>query len=99
MTPAAPGSPVKEREEAMRMLLAEVAPGLEFRVHKDLGIDWPATFKNPADDPRRKAVRLLYLRKCGPSHLAVCNAHRNRLQCDLIPVSWALLGHTCGRAS
>ena len=45
-----------------------------------------------------KALVLALLSVYGPTQPVRCTNHR-WADCDLIPVSWALLGHTCGRAS
>ena len=88
-------SPVQEREEAMRMLLAEVAPGVGFNfaaapVGYSMWVDYC--------DAGIKAGRLSALRVHGPDFPTICDRHLQTYnRCDLIPVSWTLLGHTCGR--
>jgi hypothetical protein len=98
-------STIKEREEAMRMLLAEVSPWSVFRVAPDsrTGLGVSVTVRS-GDRPAIMARRLSALRLLGPDAPVACDAHVNSGGylpdvCDRIPVGWALLGHTCGRAS
>lgn len=83
--------------KAARMALAEIGkPGMLVNTYQPKGDSRFLTCANDAD--AYKAVCLAVLRFGGPDSLVRCPKHSFR-SCDLIPVSWALLGHTCGRAS
>ena len=93
---------IADRRHAMATLLAEVAPSARYDVQwsdswQRAGVAWDS---QPDHAQILKASFLALLRQGGPDVDVRCSAHTSLLsQCDRIPVSWALLGHTCGRAS
>ena len=97
------GPTLEDRREAMRRHLSEVAPWVPFEVCYDPASSAPyRVLILTGDHASKMALRLSALRLHGPDYPVRCDRHTGlagRVEdvCDMVPVAWALLGHTCGR--